>query len=88
MTDERAPERPADAGDGGAGGWMSNALLAVVFLVVLYVLSIGPVAGVATRRDWDVDRWMAFYRPVIWLHDHTVLKEPLEWYVHLFTGGK
>jgi hypothetical protein len=54
-------------------------------LPLLYVLSIGPAArlmkGSPARFTMQL---RAFYYPVIWLHDHTVLKKPLEVYVALW----
>jgi hypothetical protein len=68
-----------------SSGWLITFL---VSLPLLYVLSIGPVAAVASRtqgfqhRDWLV----RFYAPVIWLHQHTILEGPLEAYVNLWVG--
>ena len=72
------PERKRD----GVG-----VVLIVTFLMlVLYVLSIGPVAFVASRlRHHTFNRAAeTFYAPLIWLSDHTPLGGPLKWYVHLF----
>lgn len=52
-----------------------------VILPVLYVLSMGPVAKVIDRFGLDREPARTFYRPVIWLHDHTVLRRPLELYL-------
>lgn len=61
----------------------------VTFLAVvplLYVLSIGPAAAWVSRSNngLGADVLTKVYAPVIWLHDHTVLKEPLEAYVELW----
>lgn len=59
-----------------------SALIVVVPLI--YVLSVGPVAYVALRLSMynaAVAQARTFYAPVIWLHDHTFLKEPLNGYL-------
>ncbi len=67
----------------GSSGWF------IIFLVVvplLYVLSIGPVAALVSRSNngASAGTLRKIYAPVIWLHDHTVLKKPLEAYVELW----
>jgi hypothetical protein len=59
----------------------------VVLLPVLYVLSVGPVSGLVAKSGMNPDPFIVFYLPVIWLHDNTALKEPLEKWVRLW-GGK
>lgn len=44
--------------------------------VVLSVLSIAPVAAAAEVLDVP--------RAPVWLHDHTPLRRPLEWYMELW----
>lgn len=56
----------------------------VVFLPLLYVLSIGPVGAMAFNNPKAIDGLRKFYAPVIWLHDHTPVKKPLETYVELW----
>jgi hypothetical protein len=53
-------------------------------LPLLYVLSMGPVALMAEKTRLPSRPVKAFYTPLIWLHDHTFLKQPLEWYVGLW----
>jgi hypothetical protein len=63
---------------------------AVLFgFVVIYALSIGPVAYVC---DSTSDRCEAvepalrvFYAPLIWLHGETPLGRAIEWYVELWS---
>jgi hypothetical protein len=67
----------------GSSGWL------VIFCVVaplLYVLSIGPAAALVSRANngRNAASLRKIYAPVIWLHDHTVLKKPLEAYVELW----
>jgi hypothetical protein len=67
------------------GFWPLAALLAILLVLpVVYVLSIGPVVALATAAGIDPTGLKVIYAPVIWLHDHTALKEPLEWYVGLW----
>lgn len=51
---------------------------------LLYVLSVGPVAAIWIKYQLPVPPLEAFYAPLIWLHDHTPLKDPLDWYVKLW----
>jgi hypothetical protein len=79
----------ADADRRNAGGrswpWLGTLLIALPFF---YLLSIGPVAAITSGMDRsNLEFAEKFYAPVIWLHDHTPLKEPLEYYV-MFWGGK
>ena len=72
-------------------GWLlpnvAGRLAAVaVGLTVLYVLSIGPAIAL-TRGGNSViqqDDLRTFYQPVIWMHDNTILEQPLEWYVEMW----
>jgi hypothetical protein len=64
-----------------SGGTLAWFLLAAP---LLYILSIGPVAAIWVKTQSRVAPLETFYAPVIWLHDHTPLKEPLEWYVELW----
>lgn len=63
------------------GTWMTVVLL---LSPLLYVLSIGPVVRLAEGGllPGESVRW--FYQPVIWLHHHTPLAWPLEWYSALW----
>jgi hypothetical protein len=52
---------------------------------LLYVLSIAPVAKFLVKRNAMAgSAFRQIYGPVIWLHDHTPLKKPLEAYVALW----
>jgi hypothetical protein len=50
------------------------------------VLSIGPVVAIAERANTTqgLELLKTVYAPVIWLHDHTILRKPLEAYVELW----
>lgn len=67
----------------GSSGWF---IIFVVAVPLLYVLSIGPVAAVVSRTQntQAMNVLEKVYAPVIWLHGHTILKEPLEAYVELW----
>ncbi len=59
----------------------------IVAVVFLYVLSVGPAAMVAEKNGSSATAIRQFYAPVIWLHNHTVMKRPLEVYLDLW-GAK
>jgi hypothetical protein len=67
----------------GSSGWFP---VFVLVAPLLYVLSIGPVVAIAERTNstQSLELLKIVYAPVIWLHDHTFLKEPLEAYVALW----
>jgi hypothetical protein len=69
-------------------GWGAGVKTALIALPILYVLSIGPVYYAATKLKWTDERAFtaldAFYLPLFWLHDHTPLERPLEWYTDLW----
>lgn len=59
------------------------AVIAAVLLLLplVYVCSIGPVARTVDALGWSRQPAKQFYAPVIWLHDHTPLRRPLELYL-------
>jgi hypothetical protein len=59
----------------------------VVLLPVLYVFSTGPVSALLGVTGMDPEPIRKLYWPLIWLHDNTALKTPLEKWVDLW-GGK
>lgn len=60
--------------------------ITLVLLPILYVLSIGPVVFILLKMKTTMGPLEIFYAPVIWLHDHTFLTEPLENYVRWWGG--
>ncbi len=73
-------ESEEQSGSGGLA-WVA----VIVLLPVLYVLSIGPVAATFYRIGKTPPSYvLLFYDPVIWLHQHTPLKKPLEAYLRLW----
>ena len=62
-------------------------LWVVVFVPVLYVLSVGPAAWVGQKMGGPVNDFLGTaYAPVIWLHDETSLKKSLEAYLELWVS--
>jgi|GEM_PF-1442834 hypothetical protein len=83
----------ADEERGGVRRWLVRIGSIVAMLPVLYVLSIGPVAGWAQRRQQNdagssVENLQAiksFYTPLIIIHDNCPpIGDALEWYVDLW----
>jgi hypothetical protein len=79
MTDRKKPT---------AGFWITLALVAVL----LYVLSIGPVAWInfhtgGSRTGWALDAFGAIYSPIIYLARHSEwARNAWEWYMPFWTG--
>jgi hypothetical protein len=73
MTEERE-QRSSH----GGFGWIALAVL------LIYVLSIGPVAAIAQRSGSGRTAVRHFYAPIIWLHNNTPLQKPLEAYLGLW----
>jgi hypothetical protein len=62
--------------------------VAIVFaILVLYVLSVGPVGAVVEHSGRGQEVASIFYAPLTWLHQNTVLKRPLEEYARLWGWG-
>jgi hypothetical protein len=61
-------------------GW----IMAPVAAIFLYALSIGPVGLIVKKAGGNGAALRQFYAPVIWLHDHTALKKPLEAYTNFW----
>jgi hypothetical protein len=64
-------------------GWF--VFLTLALLPVAYLLSFGPADYAVKYTGRGVKALMTVYAPVVWLHDHTVLREPLEWYAEFWT---
>jgi hypothetical protein len=52
--------------------------------VLVYVLSIGPVVGLAGRSGIPNEPLRSFYAPLVWLVEHTSLVWPILWHVSLW----
>jgi hypothetical protein len=55
--------------------------LALVLAPVLYTLSVGPAAYLVGRAGKGEGTVQVIYAPLIWLHENTQLRKPLDWYV-------
>ena len=71
------PERNRDG--------MPHWALFLVALPMLYVLSTGPAALIVKKTGLPAEHFRTFYAPLAWLHKHTALRHPLDWYVKLWT---
>lgn len=69
-------EKPRKSNHGGI-------VTALVLLPVFYVLSFGPVIRLSYRHVSSSTLWKIYF-PVSWLHEHTILKKPLEQYAKLW----
>lgn len=66
-------------------GYLGTGIFAV--LCLLYVLSIGPVGAAANNGAFSPRTLTALvyvYSPITWLHNHTILEEPLDAYTSLW----
>ncbi len=52
----------------------------IIALPVLYLLSIGPILWLFIHMTWSMDTYYAICFPLVWLHENSFLKEPIEWY--------
>ena len=60
-------------------------VFAVVAWFCYYVVSVGPIVALDEHViGLDLDSLQVIYAPVIWLHDATFLREPLEQYAELW----
>jgi hypothetical protein len=60
-------------------GWI------VAIAPLLYLLSLGPVVALTKNKPPSTQNIVrAVYFPLIWLHNHTPLKKPIEAYARLW----
>ena len=59
------------------------ALLALA-IPLLYVLSCGPAIFLIEKTHANSDAFEKIYAPLVWLHDHTPMKKPLEVYAEFW----
>jgi hypothetical protein len=66
---------------------LATAVLCVAFVLVLYVLSVGPMGALHDRGvfgDWD-ETIVTFYIPLTWVHVKIpAIRPPLEAWVELW----
>ncbi|MBI3463355.1 MAG: hypothetical protein HY000_09890 [Planctomycetes bacterium] len=55
-------------------------LAALLSWAFLYIVSLGPAIVLSSFWRATENALQRIYTPLIWLHEHTSLKEPLEWY--------
>ena len=67
----------------GLPAMLVSAGAVLLLLPCLYVASIGPVVRYADSPRLE-HVWSVVYAPLDWLHRHTPLRTPLEWYVGLW----
>jgi len=60
---------------------LRQSAMAVIAWCGLYGVSIGPAVGLLNWLPLDDTAVRWFYSPISWLHEHTFLRAPLEWYV-------
>lgn len=77
-----APE--SEKSPAGSFSTVAIALLLVLMVLVLYVLSLGPAVMLTDNGYLDDDVARFVYSPLIWLHEHTPLRKPLDFYVELW----
>ena len=53
-------------------------------VMLMYILSYGPILYIYRDLHWPMHRMERFYAPLIWLQEHTPLGVPIDWYVNLF----
>jgi len=77
----------------GARRWAATIAGLLVTLPVVYVLSIGPVAGWAARQrqsdaglsDERIESLESFYSPLLFMHAHYgSIRNTLNWYMDLW----
>lgn len=84
METSSAPTEPEDKGSFPWG----RPILWLCFLLMVYVLSIGPVAMLDDRGYLNsrAGQYLEMiYLPLFWAHDKTFLHKPLDVYVSLWT---
>ena len=75
------PPDPEEEKRSQLGSW----LMAVVVCLLLYLLSIGPMWGLAIKGKITFGTPLVwFYKPITWLDNHTVLREPIKRYLELW----
>jgi len=69
----------------GCGWAAAVCVVLVILLPAVYVLSLGPAVryydGCSPAMQNAIE---TVYAPLVWLHENTILEEPLRWYVELW----
>jgi hypothetical protein len=64
-----------------------NFLVAVLWLCLAYVLSVGPAFYMARQTGYGRQWVHTLYGPLFWVHDNTRLDTPLKWYNEMWEEG-
>ncbi len=68
----------------GRGRGLVFVTVLLAALPMLYLLSIGPVFLISEKTHYFPSFLQNFYSPIVWLHGHTFLKQPIEIYLGLW----
>jgi hypothetical protein len=74
-------ESPRNPDDKPGLAWV----FVVAALPLLYLLSIGPAAAFVRAHPQTEEALTKIYFPIILLHKNTPIREPLEWWIELWT---
>ena len=83
------PEKEDSSEPKGSGSKLVMIAAVVAGMLLLYVLSLGPVTslmiktrGFDGKLSWETVRTV--YAPVLWFYNHTSLKHPMDIYLGLW----
>lgn len=79
MSEENKNESQSEATSPHRG--IAMVITIAIAVLLLYALSIGPAAVVATKYPKCEPALSEFYFPVGWLANHTALEKPLQIYI-------
>ena len=71
----------------GRSGHLAIVVALVIAVPALYVLSVGPVGMLVEKGhlgQTTAGVLEGLYAPLVWLHEHTPLRRPLDWYARLW----
>jgi hypothetical protein len=75
------PAKPTDEELAEDKSWTPRSLIWWLSLgTAAYVLSIGPMVMLSKKGHISSTAMLRIYAPVVWLHDHTFLRKPLDDY--------
>ena len=76
--DQECHDKPGQGKGQGILVWL-------IFAPIIYIVSVGPVGALTKNSPNPTYRLVcAFYHPLVWLCDHTLLKQPIEVYANLW----
>jgi hypothetical protein len=69
----------------GGSGCAIGLVLMLLFLPVLYVFSMGPVASLFYSGYISPNSFNAFYAPLLWLGEHVgFIDDAIRWYIDVW----